>query len=65
MAHSLQLSVIAEGIEDIQQLNFLCLHQCEIGQGFLFSTPKPAKDITILLEQNHKQPFTFLLENFE
>ncbi|MES9883547.1 MAG: EAL domain-containing protein [Sedimenticola sp.] len=45
MAHSLDLKVIAEGIESEDELKFLKEHGCEYGQGFLFSKPMPADDI--------------------
>jgi len=42
MAHSLGLTVIAEGIETVEQLNFLRIHRCEEVQGYYFSRPLPA-----------------------
>lgn len=39
MAGSLNLSVVAEGIEDEKQLSFLKKFGCELGQGYLFSKP--------------------------
>lgn len=39
MAHNLGMSVIAEGIETIDQLNQLKSLQCEYGQGYLFAKP--------------------------
>ena len=43
MAHSLNLEVIAEGVETEQQLDFLRDHGCDEVQGFMFSRPCPAK----------------------
>lgn len=43
MAHSLGLEVIAEGIEDHDQLSFLRQHKCELGQGFGLGRPMPAE----------------------
>ncbi|MBO1912312.1 EAL domain-containing protein, partial [Microvirga sp. 3-52] len=37
LAHNLQKEVIAEGVETIEQLNFLKEHKCDISQGFYFS----------------------------
>lgn len=42
MAHSLGLSIIAEGVETVDQLNFLRNHHCEEVQGFYFSRPLSA-----------------------
>ncbi len=39
MAHSLGLSVIAEGVETEAQRDFLLAHHCDFLQGFLFSKP--------------------------
>jgi len=39
LAHSLGLTVVAEGIENIDQLEYLRSLGCEYGQGYLFSRP--------------------------
>ena len=39
MGESLNMRVIAEGVETEQQLDFLLKHQCDYFQGFLFSQP--------------------------
>ena len=44
MAHSFGMSVIAEGVETIEQLDFLRGLGCEEFQGFLFSKPVPAEE---------------------
>jgi diguanylate cyclase (GGDEF)-like protein/PAS domain S-box-containing protein len=50
MAHSLKFEIIAEGVENQQQLDFLRNLSCQNFQGFLFSRPLPAKEITQLLK---------------
>lgn len=49
MAHSLGMTVIAEGVETEGQLEFLRALGCEEIQGFYFSRPLPEKDFAELL----------------
>ena len=49
MAHSLKLEVIAEGVETAAQLAYLRRHHCDQMQGYLFSRPLAAAQITELL----------------
>ncbi len=44
MAKDLGFFSVAEGIESQQQLDFLCAHKVDFGQGWLFSPPLPAAD---------------------
>lgn len=48
MAHSLNLKVIAEGVETLAQLDFLRGHDCDEVQGFLLGRPMPAHQFTAL-----------------
>jgi diguanylate cyclase len=41
LGHNLNIKVIAEGIEDQEQAKALELHQCDHGQGYLYSPPIP------------------------
>ncbi len=50
MASSLGLRTVAEGIEDEATLNKLIDMGCDIGQGYYWSKPVPADELTILLE---------------
>ena len=43
MAHTLNLKVVAEGIETDAQMQFLQTLGCEIGQGYLFDKPISAE----------------------
>jgi len=52
MAHSMRLSVVAEGVETEEQLNFLRDFECDEIQGYYFSKPRPASDISVLLRDN-------------
>ncbi|MEE4254405.1 MAG: EAL domain-containing protein [Desulfuromusa sp.] len=54
MGHSLNLQITAEGIETDEQKKFLQQYHCNEGQGFLFSRPMPANEVTILLSECFK-----------
>ena len=47
----LGLGVVAEGIEEVEQLAFLLKGECEYIQGYLFSKPIPAEQFTATFEQ--------------
>ena len=49
MAHSLDLKSIAEGVETVEQLEYLRHHGCDEMQGYLFSRPLPLKEVEDLL----------------
>lgn len=44
--------IIAEGVETINQMQFLQEHNCTYGQGYHFSRPIPHKDMEKLLQEN-------------
>ncbi|WP_421557078.1 putative bifunctional diguanylate cyclase/phosphodiesterase [Pseudomonas canadensis] len=50
MGKSLDLNIIAEGVETVEQLKFLQTQRCEEGQGYLFSKAVPSKDFARLLQ---------------
>jgi EAL domain-containing protein (putative c-di-GMP-specific phosphodiesterase class I) len=54
MARSLGMDVIAEGVENEEQNAFLKKIFCDKVQGFLYSKPLPANELTALLEKNFK-----------
>jgi diguanylate cyclase (GGDEF)-like protein/PAS domain S-box-containing protein len=49
MAHSLGLSVVAEGVEDASQVSLLQARSCELAQGYFYSQPLPADQLLALL----------------
>ena len=50
LAHSMELQVIAEGVEEPEQIAFLQSLQCDEIQGFYFSRPLNAETVTDLLK---------------
>lgn len=53
LAESFKLVSLVEGIETIEQCRLLQKYNCDLGQGFLFSKPKCAKDIEPLLRKGY------------
>ncbi len=51
MAKSLKLDIVAEGVEDEKQLEFLRQQGVSIVQGYFFSPPVPAKKFRTLLQE--------------
>ncbi|MGF1492828.1 MAG: putative bifunctional diguanylate cyclase/phosphodiesterase [Microcoleaceae cyanobacterium] len=51
LAKNLGLSIIAEGIETVEQMRTLQELKCEYGQGYLFAKPLPASAATELLKR--------------
>jgi EAL domain-containing protein (putative c-di-GMP-specific phosphodiesterase class I) len=47
LAHTLGLTVTAEGVESETQLAFVSEVGCDMAQGFLFGRPEPAEDVDI------------------
>ena len=54
MGKNLSQRVIAEGVEDQDQLDFLKEHHCEEGQGYFFSRPVDADSFAELLRSSQK-----------
>lgn len=52
MAHSLEIEVIAEGIETAEQLQLLMAQRCDHYQGYYFSRPVPVSHIENMLQES-------------
>ncbi|CAM4273438.1 EAL domain-containing protein [Paenibacillus alkaliterrae] len=52
MAHNLNIQVIAEGVENAEQMEFLRKHNCDEMQGYFWSPPVPSDDIEQMLNAN-------------
>lgn len=50
LAHSLEIGVVAEGIEDQESAQALREMECDLGQGYYFARPEPAEIATGLLD---------------
>jgi diguanylate cyclase (GGDEF)-like protein len=51
LGRSLGMVTTAEGVENDEQLELLRREGCNQAQGYLFSKPRPASDVTIMLER--------------
>jgi EAL domain-containing protein (putative c-di-GMP-specific phosphodiesterase class I) len=56
LGHSLRLKIVAEGVETAEQQEFLRTNGCDEMQGFLFSKPLAAEDVTKFLTDHKPRP---------
>ncbi|MGX9416326.1 EAL domain-containing protein [Vibrio sp. WJH972] len=59
MANNLNIKVVAEGVEEHQQLALLAQYGCEYGQGFLFSSPLNMDRFEELLSSDTSPSFRY------
>ena len=52
LGHNLGLKVVAEGVENEQQIEFLCENLCDELQGFYFGMPMAASELAVLLRRD-------------
>lgn len=55
LTNDLDLKIVAEGIENEQQLNILKDNECTYGQGYLFSKPVKSQELEQLMESMNPQ----------
>lgn len=67
LAQTLKMKVIAEGIEDTEQMAHLQMLNCEYGQGYFFSKPVEAETAALLIGRlaSNFVPPAYLPEKFE
>jgi len=56
MAHTLDIEVLAEGVETQAQRKYLLQHGCERFQGYLFARPLPVAEFEALLSRTQTPP---------
>jgi hypothetical protein len=56
LAADFHLHTVAEGVEEVEQLEILSEFGCEAVQGFLFARPQPLADIVNLLNKGLQLP---------
>jgi diguanylate cyclase (GGDEF)-like protein len=54
MAHALRLKVVAEGVENAEQLKFLRAQHCDAVQGFFLFRPLPVDEVTDAFHVNRR-----------
>jgi predicted signal transduction protein with EAL and GGDEF domain len=65
LAQELKIKVVAEGVEKMDQLDYLKGLNCYSGQGHLFNKPVPAEEFEELLSKEKCSPTQLAKENKE
>ena len=55
LARNLGMRAVAEGVENVEQLNFLRKHNCHYVQGYLLGRPVEAKELLNMIRDEHIQ----------
>jgi len=55
MAHALKLNVVAEGVENAEQLKFLHAQRCDSAQGYFLFRPLPQDEVADVLKINWRE----------
>ena len=55
LAHTLNISVVATGVESMEQLEFLKWEDCELGQGDFLAIPLPATQMATFIQTHQDQ----------
>ncbi|RZA31519.1 MAG: EAL domain-containing protein [Lysobacteraceae bacterium] len=56
LAHGLRMQVIAEGVETLEQLDYLRGRGCDEVQGHIYSRPEPVEAVEVLLRKGRVEP---------
>ena len=52
LSNKMHIEIVAEGVETVDQLNYLLEQGCELIQGYLFSKPLPLEEINEVIEKS-------------
>ena len=63
LAKTLNLRVIAEGIENERHLSYLVRNECDLLQGFYFSRPLYPEDVPLMLDENFSEQIGRVVQN--
>jgi diguanylate cyclase (GGDEF)-like protein/PAS domain S-box-containing protein len=64
LSHNLGMDVVAEGVEEVSQLNLLKGLKCEYAQGYFFSKPIDSETAAVLIQQQQENQNLLTLSEF-
>lgn len=65
MANNLNMKVVAEGVEEADQLELLTQYGCQYGQGYFFSKPLPIDKFEALLAKDSRKDNLYHLVKYQ